>query len=89
MVPSGMASLKVINNGSFSICELYVVKAESSDWGDNQLDSGQTIDSGSNYTVSNVPDGNYNLKAVACDDQGEAERLDEVLDGPMEWTLTD
>jgi hypothetical protein len=79
----------VINDSSTSFCELYIVDAGSDDWGENQLDSDETIDPGDEFTLSNIPYGGYDMRVVACDDEGEAERLSEEFDGPMEWTLTD
>lgn len=91
VVPAGMASLTVINEGSFSLCELYIVEAgdSDSDWGENWLDSDQTIEPGSETTFTNIPYGSYDLRAVTCDEESEAERLDEMLDGPMEWAFSD
>lgn len=88
-VPADMASLTVINDSSYPLCELYVVETDSDDWGQNQLDSGQTIEPGSQYTLSNIPYGSYNLRAVTCDSNWEYTLLDTAFSGPLEWPLTD
>ncbi len=91
VVPGNMASLVVINDGDFSLCELYVIEAGTSDtsWGDSWLDSDSPIEPGSQLTFANIPYGSYDLRAVTCDGESEAERLAQTLDGPMEWTLSD
>jgi hypothetical protein len=59
------------NTGSVEICELYLSPADTQDWGPDQLKS-QTIATGATFTLTNIPAGQYDAKAVGCDGAGEA-----------------
>ncbi|MDO9300457.1 MAG: hypothetical protein Q7T89_03700 [Anaerolineales bacterium] len=59
------------NTGSVEICELYLSPADTDNWGPDQLKS-QTIAVGGEFTLTNIPAGSYDAKAVGCDGAGEA-----------------
>jgi len=60
------------NTGSIDICQLFLSHVSKSEWGPNQLPTGQKIVAGDKFTVTNVPVGTYDAKAVGCDGTGEA-----------------
>ena len=89
VVTTDLVELTVINNGSLRLCELYIISAGSEGWGLNQLDAEEAIDSGSEFTITNIPVGSYNLKVVACEGLGGSELYDQMLDKSSEWTIDD
>jgi len=84
-----LAELIVINDGSLSLCELYVITAGSEGWGPNQLEVDEAIEPGYRFTLTDIPMATYNFRVVACDDLGSTELYEQVLDGPFEWTILD
>lgn len=57
-----------INNGlDEPICEVQVKLSLVSDWGSNQLGEGRQIAPGSRYTVTDIPPGEYDYRALNCD----------------------
>jgi serine/threonine protein kinase len=85
---TGEASLVVRNKTGQALCVLYVREAGTSDWGNNQLGSGETIADQSEYTLNNIPAGKYDLRAESCDSGIFAEHFDADLSGEMTWTLS-
>jgi hypothetical protein len=59
------ASLAVTNNHTSSITQLYVVATTSSTWGPNQITS--AIAPSGTFTLTSIPPGVYDLRAVASD----------------------
>ncbi|MBN1311496.1 MAG: protein kinase [Anaerolineae bacterium] len=88
-VTTELAELTVINNGSLSICELYIVSVDSEGWGLNQLNTDEIIEPGYNFTITDIPAGSYNLKVVTCESLGGAELYDQLLENENEWTISD
>ena len=66
-----VAAYVFTNTGSAEICELYLSPADLEDWGPDQLKS-QTIAAGADFTLTNIPAGYYDAKAVGCNGTGEA-----------------
>lgn len=60
------------NTGSLDICQLFLSHVSKNEWGPNQLAADQKIVAGDKYTVTNVPVGMYDAKAVGCDGTSEA-----------------
>lgn len=58
------------NTGSVEICELYLSPVDDESWGPDQLEE-ETIPAGEQFTLTNIPAGSYDAKAVGCDDAGE------------------
>jgi hypothetical protein len=58
-------NLKVVNNTTLTINQLYVSPAGSGNWGTDQLST--TIGAYGNFTLTGIPAGSYDLKAVASD----------------------
>jgi hypothetical protein len=59
--------LKVVNQTTSDICYLYVTDSESDDWGPEQLGTDQTIVAGSDFTITDIPTGTYDLETEDCD----------------------
>ena len=86
--PSDTASLVIINKTGEALCVLYVRDAGTTDWGDNQLASGKTIEDQSKFTLNNIPSGSYDLRVEACANGIYVEHLAADLNGQMTWTLS-
>lgn len=82
------ASLTIINNSSQPICTVFFSEPGTGAWGDDQLGSDNQITAGSSTTISEITPGTYDLRVETCDGNS-AERLNEKLDGEVEWTITD
>jgi hypothetical protein len=67
-----VASFKFNNTGTLDICELYLSTVDKNEWGPNQLPEGQKIAAGASFSLTNIPAGKYDAKAVGCDGTTEA-----------------
>jgi hypothetical protein len=47
---------------------LYLSPVEKNEWDPNQLPDGQKIAAGVSFSLTNIPAGKYNAKAMVCDD---------------------
>lgn len=56
------ASLKTVNNSSYTVYTLYVAKCEDTTWGVDQTGSGY-IAVGTSFTLNGIPPGCYEFKA--------------------------
>lgn len=65
-------AFKFNNTGTLDICQLYLSTVDKNDWGPNQLPEGQKIAAGGSFTLTNIPAGKYDAKAVGCDGTTEA-----------------
>lgn len=65
-------AFKFTNTGSLDICQLFLSPTDKNEWGPNQLPDGQKIAAGSAFTLTNIPAGTYDAKAVGCDGTTEA-----------------
>ncbi|NCP86202.1 MAG: hypothetical protein CO094_09550 [Anaerolineae bacterium CG_4_9_14_3_um_filter_57_17] len=66
-----VASFVFTNTGSVEICELYLSPASQDSWGPDQLQD-QTIPAGAQFTLNNIPAGQYDARVVGCDNAGES-----------------
>lgn len=80
-------SLHIINNSSLELCYLYVSSSDSTDWGPDQLGD-STVPAGSDFTISGIEPGTYDMRAEACDGS-ELEEYGLDLSGDFEYTITD
>jgi predicted Ser/Thr protein kinase len=81
------ASLELINESGSDICVIFIRPAGSVEWGDNQVDDGEVITTGSSYTVHDIPPDTYDIREESCDDEYFAEELDWDLSGENSWTI--
>ncbi len=81
------AQLVVVNNSSLDICYLYVSPANATDWGPDQLGE-QTIPAGSQFTLTGVTPGTYDLRFVACSGE-ELEEYGVQITDIFTYTVTD
>ena len=65
-----VAAYVFTNTGSAEICELYLSPTDLEDSGPDQLNS-QTIVAGADFTLTDIPAGKYDAKAVGCNGAGE------------------
>jgi hypothetical protein len=80
-------SVKVVNNYSYPITELYFSPQTSSTWGANQLTT--PIPVGGSFTLTGVPAGVYDLKAVASDGAYREQYDVSITAGSLyTWTLS-
>ena len=63
---SQYGAVAVQNNYEYSIWYLYVAASSSSEWGPDQLKS-NVLSPGGRFTITSIPPGRYDLKAVARD----------------------
>lgn len=59
-------SVRVLNESRYAIHYLYLSSTSESNWGQDQLGQ-EIIAAGGNYTITNVPCGNYDVKIVDQD----------------------
>jgi hypothetical protein len=85
----GESSLTVYNKTGVDFCVLYIRTAGGSDWGDNQVESGEKILDQNTYELNGIPEGSYDVRAEACEGSDlEAEREGVDLTDDFQWTLT-
>lgn len=70
-----VAAFTFNNTGSVDFCQLYLSTVDKNDWGPDQL-AGQKLPAGQSFTLKNIPAGQYDAKAVAC--EGGAESVIQV-----------
>jgi len=58
--------LAINNELDMPICEVQIKLSLSSDWGSNQLGEGRQVVPGSAYTVTGIPPGEYDYRALDC-----------------------
>lgn len=85
--PPSTASVTVVNNTSLPLTEVYISLSTSSTWGANQITS--SIPAGGSRTITSIPPGTYDLKAVA-QDGSYATSMGHALaaGGTYTWTIT-
>lgn len=81
------ASIKINNKTDWDIYHLYLSPTSSNKWGPDQLDN-DVLESGSSFTLTDIPCGEYDIKVV--DNDGDACVIDNI---PMcqdntTWDLT-
>jgi hypothetical protein len=85
--PVATGSLKVVNNYNYPITELYVASSTSSTWGANQLSA--PIPVGGSLTLTDIPEGEYDLRAVSSDAAYvENYGVSITAGGLLTWTLS-
>lgn len=78
-------TLTIINNSGRDIWYLYIIPQNSANWGSDQLGS-DTIPNGTSYTITNIPPGYYDLRAVDSNNQNIV--IVEALNLNTDFTLT-
>ncbi len=90
--PTFISSVNITNFSSYDIYYLYVSPASSLDWGPDQLRSSPAIyASGGTSTLSGIPDGNWDLRAVSASSAHTWTLTNQVVDhtlSPYTWDLT-
>jgi hypothetical protein len=82
--------LLVMNGSSADICEVNVVADSAQGWGANLI-SGDTIDAGTEYEISDIESGIYDLRFVPCDESSFTITEDQNIDlnDNIEYSLFD
>jgi hypothetical protein len=83
---STTATLKIVNNSSYIINDVYVSKSSSSYWGADQLGY-NIITVGETFTLTEIPPDTYDIKVSSSTGQKE-ERHDVALTSPIIYTET-
>lgn len=66
-VSEGGVRLAVTNGLDETICEVQIKLSLNPDWADNQLADDRQIPPGETYTISRIPPGEYDYRALNCD----------------------
>jgi serine/threonine protein kinase len=87
---SGVEGAKLIleNRASLAICYLYVTPDSSDGWGPDQLGEDNVVDSGEDFTLTDIPPGTYDLRAESCEGKS-AEHQDAEIETEFTWTIND
>lgn len=79
------------NTSGIEICYLYIALPTDDTWGNNQLDEGDSVPSGSTYTIWGIPPGTYDLRVETCqsdpNSRQSAERVGVDLTEDFTWTI--
>jgi len=80
------AKLRIVNSSSYTVVYLYVYPSGSADEGPDQLGN-NTITSGSEFLLTDIPEGTYDIKAVD-QDNGYWQASNEYLAGGNTYCMT-
>jgi hypothetical protein len=83
---SGQLPIRVANIGEIDICYFYIAPAGTGAWGEDQLGSVESINSG-NSRIFFLEPGLYNLMAEDCDHIPLAQRDNYNPASETEWTI--
>jgi hypothetical protein len=81
------ASLRIINNSSRTIRNVYLAHVDNDDWGNNQLGS-STIGGGESFTISNLTWDQSEVKVIAEDQDGCFLSSVVTVADNSSWTIT-
>jgi hypothetical protein len=84
---TGTAQLTIINNSGVTIFYAYISSSTSTEWGDDVLGA-DTIPAGGSFTITDIPEGTYDLKAEDSSHNIIETQMGITLSGEMEWTVT-
>jgi hypothetical protein len=62
-----IVDLSIFNDTDAAMCYLYIAAITQEDWGPEQLGTGNVIPVGGEYTIANIPAGQYDLLAQDCE----------------------
>ncbi len=84
---NGGASIEITNRSGVDVWYIFISPSDAEDWGDDWL-GGDLISDGQTHTISNIPEGEYDLKAA--DRDGETIELlwGAEIAGDMTWDLS-
>jgi hypothetical protein len=82
------ASIKVVNNSSRTVNNLYLSQVNLDDWGPDQLPANSPIGPGQSFTITNVACDQSQIKVIGEDQDGCF--LSGVVNcgGDVTWTIT-
>ncbi len=82
-------TLDIVNQSNSTICYVYVSPTTSAEWGDDQLGAGNVVAPGTTFTITNVPEGTYDLRADDCDNNPIVEEFGVVVTpAGITWTIS-
>jgi hypothetical protein len=85
----GTASVQIVNQSGTTICYVYISPSTDTQWGDDQLGSGNVIAAGDSFTITDIPAGTYDFRADDCSGNTLAEEYGVTLPGgPFTWTVS-
>lgn len=83
-----LVELVIANEGSETICYVYIAPADSDSWGADQLGEDTIIAPGESFSVYDIPPNTYDLLAEDCYENMLAESKGEPLvDEVYTWTI--
>jgi hypothetical protein len=83
---TGAASFEIFNDTDTTIGYLFISPTDSDDWGEDWLGE-DVIDPGDTYVVSDIPRGDYDIKAEDLDQEFIEALYSVDLHGPESWTV--
>lgn len=86
-VVTGKASLTVVNHSDETIAYLYVSPSDSTEWGENWLDT-EVIPSGSSWTLTDIPTGKYDVRVANAAGETIETAYSVSLIGDQTWNVT-
>lgn len=85
------ATLKVVNESSQPMCELYISPSSAPEaaWGPNQLGEGETFEPDM-YASFSIAQGKWDIRVVPCDKSADAiKEIGLKVEGEFTYTLSD
>jgi hypothetical protein len=83
----GSVSLDIENTGSTDVCEVYIALIDDKSWGKDQLGEKKILP-GATFTLTDIPEGTYDLQALDCEGNVVARASKQELSGTdFTWTI--
>jgi hypothetical protein len=85
----GTVALDIENAGDTDICEIYIALIDDKSWGDDQLGSKKILP-GETFTLTDIPEGEYDMQALDCEGNVIARAVKQDLSGSdFTWAVED
>jgi hypothetical protein len=82
------ADLVIENTGNITVCYVFISLTTDTEWGPDQLGESDVIPSGSQFTITDIPPGSYDLRATDCEGNDLALEYGVTFDATgYTWTI--
>jgi hypothetical protein len=86
---TGTTDFRITNNSSVEICYVQVSDVGNDTWGEDWLGKDTTIPAGSEFLVKGLANGDYDIRALDCDQKEIATNMAVTFDGgEVTWTFS-
>ena len=85
----GYADLLLQNQSQRAVCYVQISLSGSDTWGEDWLGEDQVINSGTSFLFQGIPGGQYDYRALDCDQNVMSVHYGVQLVGSMSWTVRD